>query len=169
MDPQTKAMHDILSKLQSANPKMMNEKVETVYTQLNEAASTDVDLQVAMNSKIDESSVTVQNYRIDIVLQEFAGREKRFYNIVETTENKIIYQELALFESAMGIVKKLMTGRSGTAELQKFDTDYANSLYEVWTHQTRLKRGINEDIALAKADAAKVKVAEAKRKIMKRL
>ena len=27
MDPQTKAMHDILSKLQSANPKMMNEKV----------------------------------------------------------------------------------------------------------------------------------------------
>lgn len=169
MDPQTKAMHDILSKLQSANPKMMNEKVETVYTQLNEAANTDVDLRVAMNSKIDESSVTVQNYRIDIILQEFAGREKRFYNIVETTENKIIYQELALFESAMGIVKKLMTGRSGVAELQKFDTDYANSLYEVWTHQTRLKRGINEDIAIAKADAAKVKVAEAKRKILKRL
>jgi hypothetical protein len=169
MDAETKAMHDILSKLQGANPRMMNEKVEIAATDLMEAAERDVDLQVAMTSTIDESSVTVQNYRIDIVLNEFAGREKRFYNVVETSTNKIIHQELALFETAMGIVKKYMTGKSGVKELEHYDTQYTTALHEVWTHNARAKRGINEDIALAKADAAKIKVAEAKRKIMKRL
>ena len=167
MDPNTKAMHDILSKLQNANPQMMNEKVETVYHQLNEAADQDVDLKVAMTSRVNESSVTVQNYRIDIVLQEFAGREKRFYNIVEG--DQIVHRELALFETAMGIVKKYMTGKSGIAQLERFDADYANALYEMWTHNTRAKRGINEAVALAKASDAKRKVAEAKRKILQRL
>jgi hypothetical protein len=169
MDPNTKAMHEILSKLQSANPKLMNEKVEIASSDLIEAASKNVDLKVAMTSKIDESSVTVQNYRIDIVLNEFAGREKRFYNVVENSTNKIIHQELALFETAMGIVKRYMTGKSGVEELEQYDTQYAAALHEVWTHNARAKRGINENIALAKADAAKIKVAEAKRKIMKRL
>lgn len=169
MDAEAKAMYDILSKLNKANPKMMSEKVETVYHQLNEAAERDVDLQVAMTSKIEESSVTVQNYRIDIVLNEFAGREKRFYNIVETGTNRIVHQELALFETAMGIVKKYMTGKSGIEDLVRFDTDYANSLYEVWSHTARAKRGINEDISIAKADAAKRRVSEAKSKILQRL
>lgn len=162
-------MHDILSKLKSVNPKMMSEKVEIASTDLLEAAEHDVDLQVAITSKIDESSVTVQNYRIDIVVNEFAGREKRFYNIVETHSNQILHQELALFETAMGIVKKYMTGKSGVNELEQFDTQYATALHEVWTHHARAKRGINENISIAKADAAKLKVVEAKRKIMKRL
>ena len=169
MDAESKAMYDILAKLQKANPKMMTEKVEITATDLYEAAESDVDLKVAMTSKVDESSVTVQNYRIDIVLNEFAGREKRFYNIVETSTNKIIHRELSLFETAMGIVKKYMTGKSGVSELETFDTQYANALHEVWTHNARAKRGINEDISIAKADAAKQRVQEAKRKILQRL
>lgn len=169
MNSDSKAMFDILSKLQKANPKLMNEKVEIASSDLLEAAERDVDLQVAITSKIEESSVTVQNYRIDIVLNEFAGREKKFYNIVETHTNRIIHQELALFETAMGIVKKYITNKSGAEELENYDMQYATALHEVWTQNERAKRGINEDIAIAKADAAKVRVAEAKRKIMKRL
>jgi len=162
-------MYDILHRLQQVSPTSLSKKVEVAQTDLLEAAEHDVDLQVAMTSKIDEKSVTVQNYRIDIILNEFAGREKRFYNIVENSTNKIIHRELALFETAMGIVKKYMTGKNGIEDLEKYDIDYSNALYEVWTHQTRARRGINEDISIAKADAAKVRIAEAKRKIMKRL
>ena len=148
----------------------MDRKVYATTKKLAEAAEKDIDLNVAINSRITESNVSIQNYRIDIILQEFAGRQKKFYNIVETTENKIIHQELSLFETAMGIVKKLMVGTfHGVDELEKLDMEYTNSLYEVWTHQSRAKRGINENIAIAKADAAKIKVAEAKRKILKRL
>jgi hypothetical protein len=53
--------------------------------------------------------------------------------------------------------------------LAKFDADYENSLYELWTHQNRAKRGINENVSLAKADAAKSKLSDAKVKIIKRL
>lgn len=169
MNDDSKAMLDILTKLNKANPKLMQEKVEVAAADLVEAASNDIDLKVAMTQQVSESSVTVQNYRIDIVLNEFASREKKFYNVVETSSNRIIHQELALFETAMGIVKKYMTGKSGISELEKYDMEYANALYEVWTHNNRAKRGINEDIALAKADAAKQRVVEAKQKILKRL
>jgi len=166
MDAESKAMFDILNKLQNANPKLMEAKVEEATVDLVEKSKRDTELQFAMTQKVDESSVTVQNYRIDIVLNEFAGREKRFYNIVETSTNRIIHQELALFETAMGIVKRHMMGKSGVAELESFDTQYSNALYEVWTQKDRVKRGINEDVALAKVDAAKTRVAEAKRKIL---
>jgi hypothetical protein len=169
MDPKTNSMYEILSKLQSANPKSMNEKVEIASSDLIEAASKNVDLKVAMTSKIDESSVTVQNYRIDIVLQEFAGKQKRFYNVVDG--DKIIHRELGLFETAMGIVKNLMLGKSSRVqELVTHDNSYMDNLYEVYMHNTRIKRGtVNEDVAVAKLSKAKSKVAEAKSKILKRL
>ena len=58
MDPNTKAMHDILSKLKS---------VDKTTKIVAERAERDIDLNVAINQKITENSVSVQNYRIDIV------------------------------------------------------------------------------------------------------
>lgn len=162
-------MYDILNKLKQANPKLVEAKFNATADELVETSKKDVDLRVAMTQQVSESNVTVQNYKIDIVVNEFAGRKKRFYNIIETRSNKIIHKELALFETAMGIVKKYITNSSGIEELEQYDTDYANALYEVWTHNYRVKRGVNEDIAIAKSDAAKQRVQEAKRKIMKRL
>jgi hypothetical protein len=169
MNSETKTMHDILNKLKQANPKLVEAKFNATADDLMETSKTNVDLRVAMTQQVSESNVTVQNYRIDIVVNEFAGRKKRFYNIVETKSNKIIHRELALFETAMGIVKKYITNSNGISELEQYDVEYSNALYEVWTHHTRFKRKLNEDISIAKADAAKQRVYEAKRKIMKRL
>ena len=74
MDEQTKAMHNILSKLQG---------VDKTTKIVAERAERDIDLNVAINQKITENSVSVQNYRIDIVLQKFADKQKRFYNICD--------------------------------------------------------------------------------------
>lgn len=169
MDPDTITMHDILNKLRTVNPTIMEANFNAAAEDLIKTAKSDVELKVAMTSEVTESSVTVQNYRIDIVLNKFAGREKKFYNIVETNSNKIIHQELALFETAIGIVKKYMTGKSGISELEMFDTQYATALHEVWTQHYRAKNSINQDIALAKASAAKQRVQESKSKILKRL
>lgn len=159
MDNDTKAMFDILSKL---------ENVDKTTRIIAERAEKDVELNMAINQQFNESSVSVQNYRIDIVLQSFAGRQKKFYNVVEG--NQILYKELALFETAMGVVKKLMTGKSGSDDLVRYDTDYCNNLYEVYMHNSRIKKGsINEDVALAKLDRAKQKMLEAKNKILKKL
>jgi adenine-specific DNA methylase len=148
---------------------ILTHQVEQTSALLHEAAETDVDLKVAMTQTITEQSITVQNYRIDIVKEEFAGRQKNFYNIVEGKQ--VIHSDLALFETAMGIVKKYITNKtSGIKELEQYDNDYSNSLYETWAQQSRAnKGGINEDIAIAKASRAKQKVQEAKQRILSRL
>lgn len=160
MDQETKAMYNILNKLNS---------VDSTSRIVAESATQDVELKMALSQKVEENSITVQNYRIDIVLQEFAGTQKRFYNVVEG--NKIIHRELALFETAMGVVKNYMLGKPDRVnQLINYDQDYANNLYEVYMHNTRIKRGtVNEDIAVAKLSNAKTKMAEAKNKILRKL
>ena len=160
MNQDTKEMFNILSKL---------EKVDKTTRIVAENAQKDVELKMAITQKINENSVSVQNYRVDIVLQPFAGRQKKFYNVVEG--DRILYRELALFETAMGIIKSLMTGKtSKVQELASYDEIYANNLYEVYMHNSRIKKGsINEDVAIAKSDRAKQKMYEAKNKILKKL
>ena len=170
MNPENKEMLNILEKLHKANPKLTEATFTATAQNLAEQADSDVDLKIAMTSKVEESSVTIQNFRIDIVLNEFAGKEKRFYNVVNAHNNHIIHQDLALFETAMGIVKKYMIGATDKIqELEECDTQYMNALEEVWIHKQRAKRGINENVALAKAGNAKRRVQEAKQKILKRL
>lgn len=160
MNQDTKEMFNILSKL---------DKVDKTTRIVAENAQKDVELKMAITQKINENSVSVQNYRVDIILQPFAGRQKKFYNVVEG--DRILHRELALFETAMGIIKSLMTGKtSKVQELASYDEIYANNLYEVYMHNSRIKKGsINEDVAVAKSDRAKQKMYEAKNKILKKL
>ena len=59
---------------------------------------------------------------------------------------------------------------SKVQELASYDEIYANNLYEVYMHNSRIKKGtINEDVAVAKSDRAKQKMYEAKNKILKKL
>ena len=159
MDKNTKAMHDILTKLNGVNK---------TTRMVAERAENDVDLQMAITQKVTENSVTVQNYKIDIVLQPFAGKQKRFYNICEN--DKVIHRELALFETAMGVVKNLMLNKHNKVkELLRADLDYNNALYEVYMYKTKAKNSINEDVMLAKKSKAEFNLANAKAKILKKL
>ena len=152
-------INDILKKVHN---------VEETTKIIAERANSDMDLQMAITQKITESSISVQNYRIDIVLLPFAGKQKRFYNIVEG--NTIMHQEIALFETAMGIVKNLMLDKqSKVKELEKLDIEYNNSLYEVYMFKTKAKRSINEDVMIAKMSQAQTKLYDAKNKILQKL
>ena len=50
---------------------ILTAQVEETSAMLNEAAEADVDLKVAMTQTITEQSITVQNYRIDIISETF--------------------------------------------------------------------------------------------------
>jgi|TARA_A100001035_G_scaffold161079_1_gene127342 hypothetical protein len=159
MDEQTKAMHDILSKLQG---------VDKTTKIVAERAENDVDLNIAINQKITENSVSVQNYRIDIVLQKFADKQKRFYNICE--DNKILHKDIALFETAMGVVKNLILNKNKKVEdLLNADLNYNNALYEVYMYKTKARKSINEDVMLAKMSQAQVRLQNAKQQILQKL
>ncbi len=156
MDSNTKAMFDILTKLDG---------VDNTTRIVAERAERDIDLKMAINQRVDETSVSVQNYRVDIVLQNFAGRQKKFYNVVEG--NRILHKELALFETALGVVKNLMFNKSSKVQdLVRYDTEYTNSLYEVYMHNSKIKTGsINEDVTLAKMESAKAKQKKTQQKV----
>ena len=159
MDDQTKAMHDILTKLKG---------VDKTTKIIAERAEHDIDLNLAINQKVTENSVSVQNYRIDIVLQKFANKQKRFYNICE--DDKILHKDIALFETAMGIVKNLMLNKNKKVDdLLKEDLNYNNALYEVYMYKTKAKKSINEDVMLAKMSAAQNRLHSAKSKILEKL
>ena len=135
---------------------------------LNERAKTNVDLRVAMTETTKENSVSVQQYEIEVVQQQFAGKRKNFYNINE--HNQLIHKDIALFESAMGIVKNLLGNKTRRVnDIEKADMEYNNALYEVYMFKSKAKDRFNEDVMLAKMSNAKRKMAEAKSKIMQKL
>tara|TARA_B100000900_G_scaffold348020_1_gene313529 strand:+ start:3260 stop:3721 length:462 start_codon:yes stop_codon:yes gene_type:complete len=136
--------------------------------QLNERANKDVDLRVAMTQQTQENSVSVQQFRIDVVQKKFADKRKNFYNIYE--HNELLHKDIALFESAMGIVKNLLGNKSQKAnDIEKADMQYNNALYEVYMFKSKAKNKINEDVMLAKMSNAKRKMVDAKQKIMQKL
>ena len=125
--------------------------------QLNERADTDVDLRIAMTQKTQDNSISVQQYRIDVIQENFADKKKNFYNIYE--HNKLLYKDIALFETAMGIVKNMMLNKNQKVQdLLKADLDYNNALYEVYMFKSKVKKAINEDVMLAKMSQAQNKL-----------
>ncbi len=136
--------------------------------QLNERAKSNIDLRVAMTQQTQENSVSVQQYKIEVIQQQFADKRKNFYNIYE--HNELIHKDIALFESAMGIVKNLLGNKPQKVnDIEKADMQYNNALYEVYMFKSKAKVKINEDVMLAKMSNAKRKMAEAKSKIMQKL
>lgn len=165
----TAQMKAILEKMYALSPKL-EKNFQEASELLAEDAMNDIDLAVAINQTVTESSVRVHNFKIDIVPKDFAGRKKNFYNIIDLAGGKVLHEDIALFETAMGIVKKYIVNTiSGVDELEQLDVEYANALYEVYMHKYNARKAINEDIALAKVDNANRRVFEAKSKILKRL
>lgn len=153
-----------LDKLSHAIDKQLRETVDD----LAKDALKDVELAIAMTQTVKENSIEVQNYRIDIVEHDFAGRKKKFYNIVDTELNETLQEELGLFETALAMTKSYMLGKINTIkELEIHDMEYCNALYEVYMHKN--KKHLSEDISLAKIDNATRKLTEAKQKIIRKL
>ena len=159
MNSDTQNMLDILKKLQS---------VDTTTKVVAERAERDIDLNLAINQKVTENSISVSKYRIDIVPRSFGHKKKRFYDIYEN--NKLLHKDIALFETAMGVVKNLMLNKNQKVEdLIKLDMDYNNSLYEVYMYKSKAKNAINEDIMIAKMSQAQSKLYSAKQNILQKL
>ena len=76
-----------------------------------------------MTQKTQDNSISVQQYRIDIESKPFAGRSKNFYHIYE--HNNLLYEDIALFESAMGILKNLMRNKNQrVTEIEKAEKKF---------------------------------------------
>ena len=76
--------------------------------QLNERAESNVDLRVAMTQQTQKNSVSVQQYKIEVVQEKFGDKRKNFYNIYDLSFLKrashSIHFGLSLYWFKPGIV-----------------------------------------------------------------
>jgi len=150
-------MLSILQKLDEATTKVTKEIVKE--------SENDIELS-AINKKGD--TVSVNNYEITMEKTTIVpGIRKTFYNIKEG--NEIIHKELALFETAMGIIKGLLFDNNSKVErLLELDNRYASTLQEAATYKMKCKtivESYKHDIAMAKQGAAVSKMKEIKKQI----
>ena len=150
-------MLSILQKLDEATTQVTKEIVKE--------SQNDIELS-AIDKKGD--TVRVNNYEITMEKTTIVpGIKKTFYNIKEGDE--IIHHELALFETAMGVVKGLLFNNdSKVNRLLELDNRYASSLQEAATYKMKCKTIVESskhDIAMAKQGAAVYKMKEIKKQI----
>jgi len=150
-------MLSILQKLDEATTQVTKEIVKE--------SENDIEL-----SAIDKQGNTVRVNNFEITMEKTTivpGIKKTFYNIKEGDE--IIHSELALFETAMGIVKGLLFDNdSKVNRLLELDNRYASSLQEAATYKMKCKtivESYKHDIAMAKQGAAVSKMKEIKKQI----
>lgn len=165
---QTDAMADVLEKLQAATGSAAQDIV-------NESQS-EPDLGFAVQAERTETGVTVSRYDIRAekkVVQE--GLKKTFYSIVDNRNGDVIYDDLGLFESAMGIVKHMLYTKNQNKRdrLVDLDQNYVSAVLETYGHKSRLSRldesSTKYDVTSAKYSNAKSRMQAAKLKILKAL
>lgn len=150
-------MLSILQKLDEATTQVTKEIVKE--------SENDIELS-ALDKKGD--TITVNDYQITMEKTTIVpGIRKTFYNIKEG--NEIIHKELALFETAMGIIKGLLFDNdSKVNRLLELDNRYASTLQEAATYKMKCKtivESYKHDIAMAKQGAAVSKMKEIKKQI----
>lgn len=198
--PETKAMHDILLKMQAASNQefvkdddtptasekpavptnVSSDAVEmfNILTRLNEATAKN-EAVVDVTSAFDEQLADQQDYddnkvsldgKYNIVTEKqnvVPGVAKTFYNITDHTGEKI-YKDIALFESAMLIIKGLMVGKVTISSVVEMDRRYASYLAEAALYKQKAKvltETVKKDLALTKQTVAVDKMKMYKRKI----
>jgi hypothetical protein len=192
MNSDTKAMQDILDKLAAANKKapgtvsvsntssrstgsVSPDAVEmlNILTKLENVASTAASKMVTESTAqaVSESSDKFGIGKYNVVLEKtsIAGFAKTFYTITEN--GNPVYKQLALFESAMAIIKvKLFNkGVDKINQIVDLDSKYASALHEAASHKSRMSHtALNEakqDVLAAKHSNAIMRMQSIKKQI----
>lgn len=169
MAAQTDAMADILRKLESST----QSAAETIVTE----SKRNPDLGFAVNAS-REVSGAVSVARYEIVPEKKTVSEsfnKTFYSVVDNKTGQVLYNDLGLFESAMGIVKHMaFTGKQSKIDrLVELDTAYVGHMVETYGYKKKMSRlnesSVQYDVTSAKYSNSKEKMAGAKLRILKAL
>jgi hypothetical protein len=159
-----KAMYDILAKLEEAT--------KTAATEVAASAEHDTSLITAgaVRNRETDSIEIDGNYKIQLVERKVIENvNKKFYNIEDST-GTVLYKELALFESAMGIIKNLMfdKGDHKIDKIVQLDDRYAAYLTEaaMYKHKSiTLTESYKTDVYVAKQGHAMHKLHSIKKQI----
>ena len=157
-----KAMYKILQKL--------DEATTTATKKMVTEEDTESSMLTAVALKENDNITINGNYNVEIV-QKYVidGVKKKYYN-VKDAEGNVLYEDVALFESAMGIVKHLMFEKHShkVDEIARLDERYAGYLTEAAMYKQKslmLTEGYKVDVFVAKQGNAIQKMSNCKKQI----
>lgn len=186
---ETKAMADILEKLQNAehrvqqeptvkedgtvfNPKVSNDAQEmyNILNKLQNATESTAKTLVKESVDVQSSSESFGVGGLNVVLNKTTvyGYKKTFYNITEN--GKELYSDISLFESAMAIIKNMLNknDQNRTNKILELDASYGNYLSEAAGYKQRTKtvtESVKKDVYMAKHNVASDRMKAIKTKI----
>lgn len=158
LKPETQEMYNILNKLHG-----VQDATDTVVTNMVTESVENIPTQ-------KQTSVGVDRFNVVLEEQNVSGYSKTYYTVVE---NGIpVHQELALFESAMAIIKnKLFKDNvAKTKSIVESDSHYAAALEEAAQLKRKMKtltEGVDLDVTAAKHNMATDRMKKAKATIKK--
>lgn len=165
MAAQTDAMADVLRKFKTATS-------DSVTDLVNESRH-DQELDMAINTTRTHNGVTVSKFDIVTERKDMGnGLAKTFYNVIDNDTGEKVYSNLALFESAMGLVKhELYTNNYQKIQrLVSLDQEYVGLVLELLSYKQKLKTltedTVKFDVTSAKYSNVKEKLKIAKKKIL---
>ena len=133
MNEDTKQMKAILERLQSAT----TNATKQVITEVQEG-----NVEVATGLK-SGNTIRIADVKVELYKEKIVGLyEKTFYRIKDT-DNKVLYEDISLFETAMTIVKDLVGESKSNVNIERildYDKRYSDYMYEAATHKSRMKQ-----------------------------
>lgn len=133
MNEDTKQMKAILERLQSATTNATKQVITEVQ---------DGNVEVATGLKTGDT-IRVADVKVELYKEKIVGLyEKTFYRIKDE-DNKVLHEDISLFETAMTIVKDLVGESKRKIDVERildYDKRYADYMYEAATHKSRMKQ-----------------------------
>ena len=154
-----KEMYNILHKLQNATEASAKNLV-------TEATGPD---PIIIKEK-DQSGFGFGNLNVVMKKSSVYGYKKTFYTVMEGDE--VVAEDLALFESAMGIIKNVL-GKNDTEKTRrivKLDEQYNTYFDDAAGHKARAKtitESVRQDVVMAKHSVSVEKMRQIKAQIKK--
>lgn len=160
LKPEVQEMHNILSKLHN-----VQDATDTVATEM-------VTESVETIPQTKQNSVGVDRFNIVLEKSDVAGFSKTYYTVAEN--GVPVHTELALFESAMAIIKNKLfkDDTAKTKAIVESDSHYASALVEAAQLKRKLKtltEGVDYDVTAARHNMATDRMKKAKASIKKLL
>lgn len=141
---------------------------------LIERSKTDAEIAVALTTEKTDRGIRIGDYEIVVERHDCSGLKRNYYTILDNEDNSVVYTDIAMFETAMSIVKRLTLGKNTFKcdIVAKLDEEYDRYLLEAYGYKYRLKKNLDtvkRDVYEAKYSNAMAKVKDTRERILKTL
>lgn len=123
------------------------------FISLMEESAYNIDANLALNMRVDENKIYIDNYIVEMIKYNVYDIEKYYYNIYDLSEDKLIYKDICLFITVKIIIELKLKKKAINDYLLILDTKYGSLLSNTLFYKNKLDNlSKNRNTYMAKYD-----------------